>query len=189
MGFSDLTPLLNAVAGRLGVATVHGPAVTGLGDGSDPSRAALRALLLGDVDRVVVEGLQALVPGAAQGRLAGGNVALLAACPDDLPPCEGAIVLLEDVDESPHRLDRALTTLLRHGWLDGAAGVVLGQFTRCGDPEVVQAVLLDRLAPLGVPVWTGADVGHDEPNLAVPIGALARLGEGRLEVELVRLPR
>jgi muramoyltetrapeptide carboxypeptidase len=187
VGFSDVTPLLHAVVHHLGYAAVHGPAVTGIGDGADRSRESVRDLLLGPAgERVVATGLDVLVAGAAEGPLVGGNLALLAACPDDLLPARGAVVLLEDVDESPHRLDRTLTTLLRTGWLDDAAGVVLGGFTRCGDAAVARALLLDRLGDLGVPVVGGAPVGHDEPNVAVPLGALARIDGTTLRVEVVR---
>lgn len=187
VGFSDLTPLLNAVARRLGVCAVHGPAVTGLGDGADASRAAVHDLLFGAPGERTIDGLETLVPGAAAGPLVGGNLALLAACPGDLLPAQGAVVLLEDVDESPHRLDRTLTTLLRSGWLEDVAGIVLGGFTRCGDPALVRAVLLDRLGALGVPMVAGAPIGHDEPNIAIPIGAPARLSGGALTVDVRRL--
>ncbi|MFN8155795.1 MAG: LD-carboxypeptidase [Candidatus Nanopelagicales bacterium] len=188
VGFSDVTPLLHQMVRRLGYAAVHGPAVTGLGDGHGSSRASVRDLLTGPPgERVVADGLDVLVPGDASGPLVGGNLALLAASPDDLLPAGGALVLLEDVDESPHRLDRTLTTLLRSGWLDDAAGVVLGGFTRCGDDAVVRALLIDRLGGLGVPVVAGAPVGHDEPNLAVPIGATAHLRGGSFAMEVERL--
>ena len=188
VGFSDVTPLLHAVVARLGYAAVHGPAVTGIGDGAQASRDSVRDLLLGPAgERVVAADLEVLVAGSAQGPLVGGNLALLAACPGDLLPARGAVVLLEDVDESPHRLDRTLTTLLRSGWLDGAVAVVLGGFTRCGDADVVRALLLDRLGALGVPLVAGAPVGHDEPNLAVPIGATAHLDGAQLRIDVARL--
>lgn len=187
VGFSDLTPLLHAVVRHLGYAAVHGPAVTGIGDGAQASRDAVHDLLLGPAgERVVARGLDVLVPGDARGTLVGGNLALLAACPDDLLPSDGALVLIEDVDESPHRVDRALTALLRSGRLDGASGFVLGGFTRCGPDGVVRALLLDRLGGLGVPVVAGAPIGHDEPNVAVPIGSDARLEGGALVVEVER---
>jgi len=61
---------------------------------------------------------------------------------------------------------------------------VLGAFTRCGEPDVVRALLLERLRPLGVPMTAGAPLGHDEPNLAVPIGGAARLADGALVVDV-----
>ena len=77
----------------------------------------------------------------ARGWAAAAGAVVLDRRSPDIGSAAGRPVLLEDVDESPHRLDRTLTTLVRSGWLDGCAGVVLGGFTRCGDPDVVRAVL------------------------------------------------
>lgn len=189
VGFSDVTPLLHVASARLGVATVHGPAVTGIGDGADASRGGLHDLLFGSDGERELDGLEVLAAGDAEGRLVGGNLTLLAACREDLPRATGAIVLLEDVDEAPHRLDRNLTSLLRSGWFDDAQGVLLGDFTRCGDTEVVRSLLVDRLLPLGVPVLAGAPVGHDEPHVALPIGAAARIEGDRFSVSVRHLPR
>jgi muramoyltetrapeptide carboxypeptidase len=183
VGFSDVTPLLHALGVRLGVSGVHGPAVTGLGDGDEASRAHLWQLLFEPgAETTLAPRLQILVPGRAQGRLVGGNLALLASSVGtaDLLPARGSIAVLEDVDENPYRVDRALTQLLRSGWFAGVRGIVLGGFTACGDPDQVRAVLRDRLVPLGVPLAAGAPIGHDQPNLAFPMGAPARLAGGIL---------
>ena len=185
VGFSDVTPLLHALGRRLGVSGVHGPAVTGIGDGDDQSRDHLRRLLFDDAPvATLAAALDPLVAGEASGPLVGGNLALLAssAGTDDLLPAAGAIVVLEDVDETPFRLDRELTQLLRCGWFDGAAAVVLGDFTRCGDAAQVRATLMDRLAGLGVPVVARAPIGHDQPNLAFWMGGPATLTGGLLTV-------
>ncbi len=183
VGFSDATVLLHLLAVRLRVSAIHGPAVTGLGDGDEASRAHLRRLLF-EPHAVtdLATGLERIVGGEAQGPLVGGNLAMLASSvgTGDLVPARGAIAMLEDVDETPYRLDRALTQLLRTGWFDGARGVVLGDFTACGDPAQVRMVLRDRLVPLRVPVAVGAPFGHGTPNIAFPLGAPAVLAAGAL---------
>ena len=68
-----------------------------------------------------------------------------------------------------------LTQLLRSGWWDRARGVVLGQFTDCGSPESVAALVGDRLAPLGLPMVMDAPFGHGSRNLAFPFGVPAVL--------------
>lgn len=83
--------------------------------------------------------------------------------------------MLEDVGERPYRLDRALTQLLRSGWFDGVGAVALGSFTDCGTPEEVEALVLDRLGPLGVPILAGLPFGHGQPNLPIPLGVRALL--------------
>jgi muramoyltetrapeptide carboxypeptidase len=125
-----------------------------------------------------VTGGRPLVPGRAAGTLTGGNLSLLASMIGTAyapPAARGHIVLLEDVGEQPYRVDRMLTQLLMSGWLDGAAGIALGSWTRCGDPDRLRAVLDDRLGGLGVPVAIGLPVGHGTPQHTVMLGAAALL--------------
>lgn len=183
MGFSDVTALLAALETRLRVAGIHGPVVTSLGDADLATREHAWAVLAGRTGGVVLgSGLCPIVAGDAVGGLVGGNLALLAASvgTPDLPSAAGRIVILEDVAEQPRRLDRLLTQLIRSGWLSRASAVVCGDFTDCGDPDLVLQVLSDRLSGLGVPAYTGAAIGHGATNLAFPIGASAALTDGML---------
>lgn len=179
VGFSDVTALHQAFAARLGVSTIHGPVVTSLGAGDEVSRSHLRALLFEPESALVLtpEPVTTLVPGRAEGVLVGGNVALLAAevgTPTAVPAAE-CIAVLEDVDESPYRLDRMLTHLLRSGWFDGVRGVAVGQFSGCGSEASLRRLVEDRIAPLGVPTLFGVPIGHADRNLAVPFGVPAVL--------------
>jgi len=92
-----------------------------------------------------------------------------------LPSLEGAVVLLEEVEEAPYRIDRMLTQLLRSGALRGIAGIAVGQLTNCAGAASVDDVLTDRLGGLGVPVLAGLPIGHGEGQLTVPLGTPARL--------------
>ena len=90
-------------------------------------------------------------------------------------------MFLEEVNAEPYQIDRKLTMMLRAGWFEGVAGVVLGGLTSCGTPADPQdrsmalRVCTERLAPLGVPVAAGLPVGHDDVNHTLPLGVLARL--------------
>jgi muramoyltetrapeptide carboxypeptidase len=185
VGFSDLTALHEAVAVRLGIATLHGPVLTQLGDGDDGAITATRAAVLHGAG-AVLHG-SGVVPGVVEGVVVGGNLTVLAASVGTAysRPAAGGIAVLEDVDEQPFRLDRVLTQLLRSGWFDGVRGVALGQFTRCGDPDTVRLLLRRRLEPLGVPVVEGLSVGHVAGNLPVALGVPASLdgAAGILTVE------
>lgn len=176
-GSSDITALHVAFGKRLGVATSFGPMVASLLAGPDPaSAAAAQAALLG-APRPVTGG-HPLVPGRAAGPLTGGNLSLLVSLlgtPYAPPPARGHIVLLEDVAERPYRIDRMLTQLLMSGWLDGAAGLALGSWTNCGDPDELRAVLSERLAGLGAPIAAGLPIGHGRPQHTVTLGAGALL--------------
>lgn len=174
-GFSDLTALHQALAARLGLATLHAPGVGGLGDGSETAVDAVRHVVM-DGGALSLVGT-ALRPGRATGAVVGGNLTLLAATvgTPDVRPAERGIAVLEDVGEQPYRLDRALTQLLRSGWFDGVAGVGLGAFTRSGDEVETRAVLSERLGALGVPVVADLPVGHVPGNMPLPLGVTATL--------------
>lgn len=178
-GSSDITALHGAFANRLDVASTFGPMPAGavLTDAvpDTVSVSGLTRVWLGDAP-VTLTGRTAVGGAVVRGVLAGGNLSLLAATagtPYAMPP--GDVVLLEDVNEQPYRVDRMVTQLLQAGWFDGVAGVVLGQLTGCGDAE---GVLLDRLTPLGVPVLAGVDVGHGRPQLTVRLGVTVELDPG-----------
>ncbi|MFE5842791.1 LD-carboxypeptidase [Streptomyces niveus] len=181
VGYSDITALHEAFAVRAGVATLHGPMVAALTFLKDPAtQESLRATLFEpDTVRTVGQATaRALVPGRAHGITLGGCVSILAAdlaTPHARPSAAGGLLLIEDIEEEPYRLDRILTQLLRSGWLDGVAGIVLGSWAGCGPYETVRALLLDRLGGLGVPIVEELGFGHGPTNLTVPLGVPAVL--------------
>ncbi|MZD05821.1 LD-carboxypeptidase [Streptomyces sp. SID5785] len=179
VGYSDITALHEAFAVRLGVSTLHGPMVAAADFVKDErAREHLRATLF-EPESVrtitAADGYRALVPGVAAGVTLGGCLSLLAAelgAPAARASARGALVCLEDVGEEAYRIDRYLTQLLRAGWLDGAAGFVLGSWQDC---EPVRDLLVDRLGGLGVPVVDGFGFGHGSGALTVPLGVRAAL--------------
>lgn len=180
VGFSDVTSLHQAVAARLGVATIHSHVVTSLGGATPASAEMLRRQLIEPesvTDLLSQLCPETVVPGSADGVLTGGNLALLAA---DLGTpfagsARGGIVLLEDVGEDTYQVDRILTQLLRAGWFDGVAGIVIGAFTECNDPVELDFVMAARLAPLGVPMVRHVDIGHTDSTGTMPLGVRATL--------------
>jgi muramoyltetrapeptide carboxypeptidase len=189
IGFSDVTALHQAVASRLGLASVHSHVVTSLGRASSESADSLRRLLMEpDTVRELFEdrAVEVVVPGRARGVLVGGNLAMLAS-EVGTPlsrPARGGIVLLEDIDEAPYRIDRLLTQLLRSGWFEGVRGIVAGEFTDCGPRDEVEFVLEERLAPLGVAMVKRLDVGHTPTTASIPLGLAATLDTDRRTLTL-----
>ena len=189
LGFSDVTSLLwSQLARGLGGA-IHGPLVTSLAGEPQWSRQRLRDLLFGHpLADLQGEGWSG---GTATGPLLAGNltVATHLLGTAHLPDLRGAILILEDVGEAPYRLDRLLTHWRLGGALQQLAGIGLGRFTGCDDPDgepregspeqarsfTVEQVLRDRTADLGIPVVAGLPVGHEPGNAALPLGVRARL--------------
>jgi muramoyltetrapeptide carboxypeptidase len=184
-GFSDLTALHLARFQASGVAGYHAPMVVSLGKAAPgqladrPSQADLRrALTSGDRSGGwAFAPRDILKPGHAEGPLLGGNLTLLTALASGpwLPDFTGAILLVEDIDEPPYRLDRLLTTLRQSPIWERAAGLVFGAFTRCGPPAEVRRLLKEAAADFAGPVLCRAPFGHEARNRLFPIGALAEL--------------
>ncbi len=181
IGYSDITALHEAFAVRLGVATVHGPMCateTFLKDAA--TQEHLRATLFAPEQTQVIAPPTArtLVPGRARGVLLGGCASLLASdlgTPWARRSAAGGLLALEDVGEEDYRLDRILTQLLRSGWLDGVAGVLLGSWQDCGPYDKLRELFLDRLGGLGVPVVEEFGFGHCPSTLTLPLGVPAVL--------------
>jgi len=183
VGFSDGTALL-AHAARAGVAAVHGPVVTQLASLPAHDHEALFRLLEEPAPGAVLTDLAALVPGRARGPLLGGNLEVFSRLVGTpyLPDLVGAILFIEDLGERPYRVDRLVTFLDLAGVFGAIAGVVVGDFSSCLEPEPTRAsspkaaeVLVERLGRLAIPVATGGLFGHGTRNLALPYGCLCAL--------------
>jgi len=179
IGFSDITSLHEPLNAR-GLVTIHGPMAAAVEQlGASVGRQRLYDLLFepsGVTDFLAPAGARTLVGGVAEGPLRGGNLAMLASSvgtPTYAPPT--GIVVMEDVSEDAYRVDRLLTQLLRSGWFAGVTGLVIGDFSGADDSGLVSAVVHDRLEPLGLPMVEGAAIGHEDVNLAVPLGLSVRL--------------
>jgi len=191
-GYSDVTAVLEAVAVRLGWASVFGPMVAIREGASHYSFGSLLRTLMRPERATVIEYPRAVtvVPGVARGVTTGGTLCLLASslATSTSRPARGGILLLEDVNEEDYRVDRMLTQLRRSGYLDGVAGIVAGTFTGCGPPEAIQDILAERLGSLGVPMIAWANVGHGGLFQAFPYGIAAELDAGAATLRLLDPP-
>ncbi len=183
VGFSDGTALL-AYAARAGVAAVHGPVVTQLANLPASDHEALFRLLEEPAPGTLLTELAEIVPGRARGPLLGGNLEVFSRLVGTpyLPELAGAILFIEDLGERPYRVDRLVTHLDLAGVFSAVAGVVVGDFSSCLEPEPTRAssptaaeVLAERLGRLTIPVATAGVFGHGTRNVALPYGCLCEL--------------
>ncbi|MEZ5163040.1 MAG: LD-carboxypeptidase [Fimbriimonadaceae bacterium] len=136
--------------------------------------------------------LKTVTPGVAEAPLVGGNLSLLAAMCGTAHQIQGKdhIIFIEDVREAPYRIDRMLTQLRNAKVFEGCKGVLVGQFTNCdaeapNSPWKIIDVIADRLGTLGIPVLSGAAVGHVKPKWTVPLGIKARMDATNRKVEVL----
>jgi muramoyltetrapeptide carboxypeptidase len=185
VGYSDITALQLAIFRKIGLVTLSGP-MTGveMWKGIDPYTEENFWRLLTSTKKIGVlknpdeEPLKILKHGKAHGRCLGGNFSLLACLIGTpfLPELHKSILVLEDVDEAPHRIDRMLAQLFNAGVLHRLAGLVFGKFTDCNpsDPKephlTIDQVLEEYSAKINCPVITNFQYGHIQRKLTIPIG-------------------
>jgi muramoyltetrapeptide carboxypeptidase len=187
VGYSDLTALHLALMARAGLPSVSGAMLTEIpgtfGRGGNLEEQFWRCLTSAHPPAPVPCTLRG---GSAAGRLIGGNLSLVAALAGTpyMPAAADAILLLEEIDERPYRIDRMLQQMKHAGLVGPLAGVMLGAFTDCkpleGKPSLPLRTIL-REAFGGKPVASGVRFGHIRRSLTLPVGVRVRIARGRLE--------
>ena len=183
IGCSDLTALLTHLAIERRVVCFHGPMVITLGRGAD---AYDRRTLLESVTRdeplgeLRPDGLETIRPGEARGPLLGGTLTQIVSSlgtPFAFDPPAGHVLLLDDVDERPYRLDRMLTQARQAGLFARASAVVCNGFPGCVEPGTeplldARHVIRDALTDFPGPVLFGFPTGHTagQPMWTLPLG-------------------
>ena len=191
IGYSDITAL-HAAWHRAGVMSFHGP--TARSTLTMFSQESLRRATIrgedsaGDAPQATV-----IREGTATGRLAGGNLAVVASlCGTPWAiDFSDAIIVLEDINEATYRVDRMLTQLRQSGALDGCVGIAFGHCTNCDTHTDDAARALDDVIrecadTLGVPALLGIPVGHIDEQWTLPLGAVASLDATRRTLRVHR---
>lgn len=185
-GYSDITAMHAAIQKKCGLVSILGPnLIDGLGSDSSEVNQERKATieLLGGLEAGSsligshsADKFKPISRGKASGRLVGGNLAVLISLLGTQyePDWNDAILFLEEISESPYRIDRMLTHLRQAGVLDQVAGIILGYFTDCqackADAELTN-LLQEMFSDCGVPVLAGFPSGHEHPNYPLPMGA------------------
>ncbi|MFO1324769.1 MAG: LD-carboxypeptidase [Burkholderiales bacterium] len=183
LGYSDFTAFQLAALARAGMTTFAGPVVSGDFGASQPSAFTLDhcfGVLDGDTYAVecALEGPDLVCAGT----LWGGNLAMVAHLVGTpyFPDVDGGILFLEDVGETPYRIERMLYQLHHAGILARQRAIVLGQFTEYalsdndGGYDLDGAVAqLRAVSP--TPIFTGLPFGHVPAKLTLPVGGRCEL--------------
>jgi Uncharacterized proteins, homologs of microcin C7 resistance protein MccF len=182
VGYSDVTALHLVFYVRMGWTGLSGPVVTEWATADEDTLGPFRSLAEGAVFSMSDDTLTPLRPGTANGPLIGGNLSVLTRLlgTSYAPDWNGALLVLEDVAESPYQIDRMLGHLEHNGVLNAVSGVVLGDFTTVDREDhratlSLDTVFEDYLADRPYPVAKGLPYGHLLPRCTLPIGVPAQL--------------
>ncbi|MDE2593359.1 MAG: LD-carboxypeptidase [Burkholderiales bacterium] len=116
------------------------------------------------------------------GRLWGGNLAVTQALlgTEHFPNIKNGVLFLEDVNEHPYRIERALLQLHQAGILDKQKAIVLGAFTEYRKSPLdrgynLKTVIAYLRSLTKTPILTGLPFGHVPVKLSLPLGRQANL--------------
>lgn len=191
IGFSDITALHAAIYRECGIVSFHGP--TARGELSEFSRNSLVRAVIDHTDSCgIAEEGRALRAGSVKGRLAGGNLAVVSSLmgtPYSVD-FDGAILVLEDIDEAVYRVDRMLRQLVLSGALAQCAALVTGDFRPPPsesdlDNRTLDDVITEAADRAGIPCLAGAPFGHISDQWTIPLGAMAELDTSNLSLRVI----
>lgn len=196
VGYSDITALLYGIHQKTGLVCFHGP--VGASEYSEFTDKSFEQVLMKakapkferpkewEENKDPAFQFLPIIEGNAEGALVGGNLSLMCSLmgtPYDIG-FKDKIVFIEEIGESPYRVDRMLTQLLNSGKLIQAKGIAMGVFRGCetkpDDPDFalstsLENVLKDRFGNMNIPVLYGLPIGHIDDNATLPFGVLAEL--------------
>ena len=119
---------------------------------------------------------------SARGVLWGGNLTMLASMlgTRHWPSIKGGILFVEDVNEHPYRIERALLQLHQAGVLAAQKAVLLGAFSGWKPSPLdrgyaMKSVLARLRATTRTPLLTGLPFGHVQPKVSLPVGVKVQL--------------
>lgn len=182
-GYSDVTILHLMLNQRCGFVTYHTPMpATEWYAGLDAyTERSLKNAMFGVREPEILNPPDApmvtIAKGVCRGVLTGGNLSLLSSSlgtPYEIDT-KDKVLFIEEIGETPYRIDRMLLMLKQAGKLRACTGIILGAFTDCGAPdgekslslhEVFTELLLDE----GKPILGAVQCGHILPTLSLPLG-------------------
>ena len=194
VGHSDLTALQMGLLAHTGAGTWAGPmAVDDFGRADDAggvdevTRDCFVEAMGGELEAVgfrTEPGFDGLGVG---GVLWGGNLCMLMSLlgTRHWPAVKGGILFVEDVNEHPYRIERALLQLHQAGVLASQKAVLLGAFSGWKPSPLdrgygLKAMVAKLRSVTKTPLVSGLPFGHVQPKVTLPVGRRVRLlVEGR----------
>ena len=184
VGYSDFTAIQLALYARAGVKTFAGPMLLSDFGAETPSEFTMQHFwnALTKPTFTVTSDAHQAQSADVTGMLWGGNLAVLSSLVGTpyMPPVQGGILWLEDVNEQPFRVERMIYQLHLSGILAQQQALVLGDFSgaRLFDSDNgydLHAMIEQVRSVIGIPVITGLPFGHIADIVTLPFGADAHL--------------
>lgn len=182
-GHSDFTAIQLALLAQCGVITFSGPMLAGNFGAETLDDYTWQHFWRAITEPRYSVSWESNAPACSvQGTLWGGNLAMLVSLIGSpwLPAIDGGILVVEDINEHPFRVERLLLQLHHAGILARQRAIILGSFNGVTlsdyDAGYDFAEMCHMLSQrLSIPVLPGLPFGHEPQTVTLPLGAYAEL--------------
>ena len=181
VGFSDITALHTAFFTKTNLVAVHG--IVGASKFTDYTKSQLKDFLFSGFKtyNLPCEWNEIIAYGSGKGTSVGGNLSLLVSLigTEFLPSFEQKVVFIEEIGETPYKIDRMLTHLLTATDLHKAEAIVFGRFHKCSPEDnntkeenslTVEQIIREKFEDFKKPVLYNLNFGHIDNACIFPIG-------------------
>lgn len=192
-GHSDFTAIQLALLAQTGLISFSAPMLAGNFGAEVVSEFTLNHFWQALTSPTVKVNWRSETPdsGEWQGTLWGGNLAMICSLIGTpwLPQFDDGILVIEDVNEHPFRVERMLIQLQQSGILARQRAIITGSFTSTAlsdyDNGFDFAGVWHYLREVtGLPIVSNLAFGHDADTVTLPLGARARLRVADQQAEL-----
>lgn len=175
IGSSDVSYLLWYLMARFQPVVFYGPMAYASMAENRVNIGQMQAVLGGGYTEMKIPG-KVLLSGKTRGILTGGCLSNLVSLTGTgyFPEIDRRILLLEDRNEKPYRIDRMFWQLSQADVFSRIRGLILGEFPGCfqnqQEKDRFLSQMKERLKGLNMPVVYDLPLGHGENIHTVPLG-------------------
>ncbi len=198
VGFSEITALQMAFLKKANLVTFAGPMILSnfLKNISDFTEKNFWSVLTSSkkLKRISFSQkniLSNIKFGEVIGELVGGNLSVFTSLLGTgyLPNLKNKILLLEEINEPPYKVDRIFNQLRLNKVFDKVSGIILGNFIDCEETDkkksslTLEEVFTDYFNELKIPIVSSISHGHSKKMITLPLGVKLKINLDKRHLE------
>ena len=200
VGFSEITALQMAILKKANLVTFAGPMILSnfSKDKNDFTEKNFWSVITSSKKLKRISFFQKNILsnikfGEVIGELVGGNLSVFTSLLGTgyLPDLKNKILLLEEVNEPPYKVDRIFNQLRLNKVFDKVSGIILGNFIDCEETDkkksslTLEEVFTDYFNELKIPIVSSISHGHSKKMITLPLGVKLKINLDKRHLEFM----
>ncbi len=200
VGYSDLNAIQLSFFQKAKLVTFAGPmlAVDLSGEMNKNAEEQFWRMLtsnkrIGKISNSNNEKFYVLNKGRGEGRIMGGNLSIIASLmgTEYMPSFKDSILILEEINEAPYRIDRMFNQLKLAKVFKQTKGIILGRFVDCYESDstkktlTLNEVIADYFSGMKIPIIYNVKHGHVKDMITIPLGVRCKINSSRGFIEFL----